>query len=90
MVISDGWDQGDPAQLGKAMERLQKTCHRLIWLNPLIGTQGFQPQTRGLLAALPFVDDFLPVHNLRSLEQLAKHLEALPSQRSARRAGFRV
>jgi uncharacterized protein len=89
MVISDGWDQGDPAQLGKAMERLQKTCHRLIWLNPLIGTQGFQPQTRGLLAALPFVDDFLPVHNLRSLEQLAKHLEALPSQRSARRAGFR-
>jgi uncharacterized protein len=88
LIISDGWEQGDPELLGRQMERLQKTCHRLIWLNPLIATQGFQPETRGLKAALPFVDDFLPVHNLHSLESLARHLESLPARRSARRSGF--
>jgi uncharacterized protein len=90
LMISDGWEQGDPELLGKQMERLQKTCHRLIWLNPLIATQGFQPETRGLKAALPFVDDFLPVHNLSSLESLARHLESLPARRSARRSGFKT
>ena len=89
LIISDGWDQGEPNVLGAAMERLQKTCHRLIWLNPLIGTAGFQPQTRGLLAALPFIDDFLSIHNLSSLEQLAKHLEGISSLRSARRSGLK-
>jgi uncharacterized protein len=88
IVISDGWDQGEPALLGRAMERLQKTCHRLIWLNPLIGTTGFQPQTRGLLAALPFVDDFLAVDNLHSLGELAAHLSKLDSRRSARDSGI--
>jgi hypothetical protein len=90
IVISDGWDQGEPTLLGHEMERLQKTCHRLIWLNPLIGTQGFRPETRGLMAALPFIDDFLPVHNLLSLEQLALFLESLPERRSVRRAGFKT
>ncbi len=90
LVISDGWDQGEPNVLGAAMERLQKTCHRLIWLNPLIGTTGFQPQTRGLLAALPFIDDFLSIHNLSSLEQLATYLESISSLRSARRSGLKV
>ncbi len=89
IIISDGWDQGEPSVLGAAMERLQKTCHRLIWLNPLIGTQNFQPQTRGLLAALPFMDDFLSIHNLSSLEQLATHLEGISSLRSARRSGLK-
>jgi uncharacterized protein len=89
IIISDGWDQGEPNVLSAAMERLQKTCHRLIWLNPLIGTQDFQPRTRGLLAALPFVDDFLSIHNLSSLEQLAKHLEGISSLRSARRSGLK-
>ena len=90
LIISDGWEQGDPELLGAQMERLQKTCHRLIWLNPLIATQGFQPETRGLKAALPFVDDFLPVHNLSSLESLARHLESLPTRRSTRRSGFKT
>jgi uncharacterized protein len=89
LLISDGWDQGEPQVLGAAVERLQKTCHRLIWLNPLIGTTDFKPQTRGLLAALPFVDDFLSIHNLNSLEQLAQHLESISSQRSARRSGMK-
>lgn len=77
LVISDGWDQGEPELLAFEMERLQKSCHRLIWLNPLLGTPGYQPLTRGLVAAMPFIDDFLPIHNLSSLEQLVKALEGL-------------
>jgi uncharacterized protein with von Willebrand factor type A (vWA) domain len=77
LIISDGWDRGDPHQLGREVERLQRSCHRLIWLNPLLGSPGYQPLTRGMQAALPYVDDFLPVHNLVSLEQLAEVLATL-------------
>jgi hypothetical protein len=77
LLISDGWDRGDPVELGDQVARLQRSCHRLIWLNPLIGTAGYAPLTRGLQAALPFVDDFLPVRNLTNLAQLAIHLNAL-------------
>ncbi|MCS7193920.1 MAG: VWA domain-containing protein [Meiothermus sp.] len=77
LIISDGWDQGEPELLAFEMERLQKSCHRLIWLNPLLGTPGYQPLTRGLVAALPYVDDFLPVHNLSSLEKLVEALDQL-------------
>ena len=55
----------------------ERSCHRLIWLNPLLGSPEYEPLTRGMVAALPHVDDFLPVHNLESLEALAKHLERL-------------
>jgi uncharacterized protein with von Willebrand factor type A (vWA) domain len=88
LLISDGWDQGDPGLLAFEIERLQKSCYRLIWLNPLLGTPGYQPLTRGLLAALPFVDDFLPVHNLHSLEQLTRALEKLPERRVPPRSGL--
>lgn len=81
LVISDGWDQGEPELLALEMERLQKSCHRLVWLNPLLGTPGYQPLTRGLVAAMPFIDDFLPIHNLNSLEQLVEALEGLKSSR---------
>src|SRR3712207_749788 len=74
LLISDGWDRGDPEIVRREMSRLQRTSHRLIWLNPLLGREGYQPLTRGLQAALPFVDDFLPVHNLHSLEQLGEAL----------------
>jgi hypothetical protein len=74
LLISDGWDRGDPTLLGQEIARLQRTSYRLIWLNPLLGMPGYQPLTRGLQAALPHVDDFLPVHNLRSLEQLGAKL----------------
>ena len=77
LLISDGWDRGDPAELGEQIARLQRSCHRLIWLNPLIGTADYAPLTRGLQAALPFVDDFLPVRTLTNLAQLAIHLNAL-------------
>jgi uncharacterized protein with von Willebrand factor type A (vWA) domain len=70
LLISDGWDRGDPEIVRREVARLQRTSHRLIWLNPLLGRPGYQPLTRALQAALPYVDDFLPVHNLHSLEQL--------------------
>lgn len=81
LLISDGWDRGDPALLGREMARLQRTCRRLIWLNPLLGSPHYEPLTRGMQAALPFVDDFLPVHNLVSLEELAGHLAQLDERR---------
>ncbi len=78
LVISDAWDRGDPDRLGREVDRLHRSCHRLVWLNPLIATPGFEPRTRGLVAALPFIDDFLPAHNLASLEDLVRHLARLP------------
>jgi uncharacterized protein with von Willebrand factor type A (vWA) domain len=87
LLISDGWDRGEPEMLRLEMARLQRSCHRLIWLNPLLGSPDYRPLTRGMQAALPFVDDFLPVHNLASLEALAEHLNRLPRRASrARRA----
>jgi uncharacterized protein len=77
LLISDGWDRGEPDLLRREMARLQRTSHRLIWLNPLLGRANYQPLTRGLQAALPYVDNFLPVHNLHSLEQLGQVLADL-------------
>ena len=77
LIISDGWDRGDITLLGREMERLHRSCHRLIWLNPLLGSPDYKPLTRGIVAALPHVDDFLPVHNLASLEQLGELLASL-------------
>jgi uncharacterized protein len=77
LLISDGWDCGDPAELAAQIARLQRSSHRLIWLNPLLGTADYAPLTRGLQAALPFVDDFLPVRTLTNLGDLAVHLNAL-------------
>ena len=77
LLISDGWDRGEPELLRDEMARLQRSCHRLIWLNPLIGTIDYAPLTRGLQAALPFVDDFLPVRTLRDVRELAQYLAGL-------------
>ena len=85
LIVSDGWDRGDPALLGRELARVRRSCHRLIWLNPLLGTEGYEPLTRGMVAAQPIVDDFLPAHNLASLEALAAHLETLPARRPPRR-----
>jgi len=77
LLISDGWDRGEPELLSREMDRLRRSCHRLIWLNPLLGSPEYEPLTRGMRAALPHVDDFLPVHNLKSLEELARVLSRL-------------
>jgi uncharacterized protein with von Willebrand factor type A (vWA) domain len=84
-IISDGWDRGDAAQMRHAIARLQRSCHRLIWMNPLMGAPGYEPLTLGLQAALPFVDDFLPAHNLANLEALGALLLDTANRRPVRR-----
>ncbi len=85
VLISDGWDRGDPFELSQAIARLQRSCYRLIWLSPLLGAPGYEPLTLGLKAALPYVDDFLPAHNLASLEALGRLLLNLQDRRPVRR-----
>ena len=77
LIISDGWERGDVAQLKKEMAYLQRRCHRLIWLNPLLGKDDYRPLVEGMAAALPHIDDFLPIHNMQSLQELAEHLGKL-------------
>lgn len=74
LIISDGWDRGDTDTLSEEMERLRKKCHRLIWLNPLLGSPGYRPIDRGMRTALPFCDDFLSAHNLDSLVHMTEHI----------------
>jgi uncharacterized protein with von Willebrand factor type A (vWA) domain len=74
IIISDGWDRGDIDLLRHEMARLRRSVHRVIWLNPLLGAADYQPLALGIQAALPYVDDFLPLHNLASLEALALEL----------------
>jgi uncharacterized protein with von Willebrand factor type A (vWA) domain len=80
LIVSDGWDRGDPELLGHELARLRRSCRRLIWLNPLLGSPRYEPLTRGMQAGLRHVDDFLPAHNIASLEQLAEHLRSLPAR----------
>jgi hypothetical protein len=90
LLISDGWDRGDVDLLRVEMARLQRSCYRLIWLNPLLGSPEYEPLTRGMQAALPYIDDFLPVHNLTSLEDLARRLSDLDQRPLARRQQVRT
>jgi hypothetical protein len=85
LLVSDGWDRGEPAVLARELARVRRSCRRLIWLNPLLGSANYEPLTRGMQTALRYVDDFLPVHNLASLEALSRHLSALPASRRAPR-----
>lgn len=74
ILISDGWDRGDAEVLRHSMELLHRHAYKLIWLNPLLGSDTYQPICRGIRTALPYVDYFLPAHNLESLAQLTKVL----------------
>ncbi len=84
IIVSDGWDRGDPSQLTAELVHLRRSAHRLIWLNPLIGSEGYEPLTRGMAAALPHCDDFLAAHNVKALEDLGGLLAGLGA-RPARR-----
>ncbi len=81
IIISDGLDRGQPALLRGEIARLQRSCRRLIWLNPLLGSLDYEPVALGMRTALPFVDDFLPAHNLASLEGLADQLSGTAAHR---------
>jgi uncharacterized protein len=84
IVVSDGWDRGDPALVAAETARLRRNCHRLVWLNPLASAPGYQPLAAGMKAAYPFIDDFLPAGTLASLERLGEVLTGA-SQGSSRR-----
>ncbi len=86
LIISDGWERGDTATLSQEMRYLQRRCHRLIWLNPLLGKETYQPLVGGMAVALPYIDDFLPVHNFQSLLTLSQHLSKLGPHRTVRRS----
>ena len=74
MIVSDGYDTGEPERLGAEMQRLRRRCRRIIWLNPLLGWRDYSPAARGMQAALPYVDLFAPAHNLESLAALETYL----------------
>ena len=74
MIVSDGYDTGEPSQLGEEMRRIRRRCKKIIWLNPLIGWRDYSPQARGMQAALPYIDLFAPAHNLASLAALEPYL----------------
>ena len=77
MIFSDGYDTGEPAQLEAAMRQLRRRCRRIVWLNPLTGREGFAPVSRGMQAAMPFIDLFAPAHDLASLARLEPYLARL-------------
>ena len=74
VLLSDGWDRGEPAELGAEMARLARVAHRIVWVNPLRASPGYQPLAQGMVAALPYVDDFVDGHSLEAIEDLAELL----------------
>lgn len=74
VILSDGWDRGDPEELAEQVRRLQRVAHRIVWVNPLKASPGFAPLARGMAAALPHVDELVEGHSLASLEALAEVL----------------
>jgi uncharacterized protein with von Willebrand factor type A (vWA) domain len=77
IVVSDGWDRGDPALVATETARLRRQCHRLVWLNPLAGTPGYQPLAAGMRAPFPYIDDFVPAGTVASLERLGEILSGI-------------
>ncbi|WP_316179961.1 MULTISPECIES: VWA domain-containing protein [unclassified Bradyrhizobium] len=77
MIVSDGYDTGDPALLGREMAQLRRRCRRIVWLNPMLGWHGYAPEARGIKAALPHVDLYAPAHTLGSLAALEPYLARL-------------
>ena len=86
IVVSDGWDRGDPALVATETARLRRNCHRLVWLNPLAGTPGYEPLAGGMRAALPYIDDFVPAGTVASLERLGEILAGIRTS-DTRRGG---
>jgi uncharacterized protein with von Willebrand factor type A (vWA) domain len=77
VILSDGWDRGQPEELADEMARLKRTAHRLVWLNPLAADPAYEPLTRGMQAALPHTDHVLPGNSIGSLEALAELMETI-------------
>ena len=82
IIMSDGWDRGDPLLLAQQMARLRRLCHRLLWVNPCKGAPDYEPLALGMATALPYIDDFQAGHNLASLETLAVVIQQAFSRRT--------
>ena len=76
VIMSDGWDRGEPAAMAESMARLSRVAYKLVWVNPLKATPGYAPLAQGMAAALPFLDEFVEGHSLASLEELAARVAA--------------
>ena len=74
IILSDGWDTGEPELLASQMRRAKQRAQKVLWLNPLLGLKDYQPVTRGMAAALPYVDVFAPANNLECLLALERYL----------------
>jgi uncharacterized protein len=85
IIVSDGWDRGDPEKLTAAMRSLQRRCHRLVWLNPAIGGETVRPMPLGMRAAMPFIDNLMPARNLNDLVLVGALLQGIDGSRPARR-----
>jgi uncharacterized protein with von Willebrand factor type A (vWA) domain len=77
MIVSDGYDTGAPEQLGAEMRRLSKRCRRIVWLNPMLGWDGYAPTACGMQAAMPFIDLFAPANSIDSLAALEPYLSRI-------------
>ncbi|MCH7670154.1 MAG: VWA domain-containing protein [Acidobacteria bacterium] len=82
LIMSDGWDTGDPDLLEEQMARFSRSVHRVVWLNPLASRPGFAPEARGMRTVLPYVDDFLAASSVMDLRGVVRLLESLPLRRS--------
>jgi len=89
VILSDGWDRGEPALMDEQMARLDRVAYRLVWSNPLKATEGYAPLARGMAAALPYLDEFVEGHSLRALEALAIAINRSAEQTS-RSSGFQT
>jgi hypothetical protein len=83
VIVSDGWERDEPGLIGREMAKLARAAYAVVWVNPLKGNPEYQPLAGGMRAALPFVDRFLPGHNLRSLEELATVLAGIERRHAA-------
>ena len=83
VIVSDGWEREDPELVGREMAKLARAAYAIVWVNPLKGNPQYQPLAGGMRAALPYVDRFLPGHNLRSLEELAAVLAGIERRHAA-------
>jgi uncharacterized protein with von Willebrand factor type A (vWA) domain len=74
IILSDGWDTGDPESMGAELRKIQQTARRVVFLNPLLGLADYRPATQAMANALPYLDVFAPAHSLESLLELERHL----------------
>jgi uncharacterized protein with von Willebrand factor type A (vWA) domain len=72
VVLSDGWERGDPQLVGREMERLSRLAYRIVWVNPRVAAPGFAPVTGGMAAALPYVDEIVSGHSAAALDEVVE------------------